>query len=475
MGEMPSRKAMELLDRLIGMRPENRQNSLTYKSALLTRGKEKELEELATKAIKNLYQEIIDRYEIELDIQFIKPGKVKDFMEECDEKPKMPEMEDIDDEETIKEIHKRKLANLVIQGEAKNTKHILHSEIIKDGLEEIFGEEEAKKAFLIWDEITKIADQLDWLLPVEDRARMMKEAPEGFAGAEYVDWKPKEKEEDEEEKEYKEYNGEEEEEEDTPSESFTPIIRARGVDFAMLLHEAVKGLFEVLSLGGIPEDEEVAKLAISNTGLGDEPEDWKYGPEIASDLRDFVNVNPKIDTYPNIREELWKLMIDKDTMNTDEFLELMRGILSKSDSARTKVDALITKVIRTIAQEKEGLDKYRKDMDEYNRQLKDYEKKKDQPEFTEGEEEPESDTDKLVKKALYGDDKEEEKEETYIEYLQRLKKTDKKELEEEMNRALEAGDFEKAKIIGPFMEGQSKIVYDRELEIINEKLNPHTK
>ena len=29
---------------------------------------------------------------------------------------------------------------------------------------------------------------------------------------------------------------------------YTPILRARGVDFPMLLHESVKGLFELLSL-----------------------------------------------------------------------------------------------------------------------------------------------------------------------------------------------------------------------------------
>ena len=31
--------------------------------------------------------------------------------------------------------------------------------------------------------------------------------------------------------------------------------------------------------------------------MSDEPEDWQYGPEIASDLRDFINLNKDIDKY----------------------------------------------------------------------------------------------------------------------------------------------------------------------------------
>lgn len=471
MGYMPSRKEMRLAEKMV--------RELLPASVQLVRGSEEELSKLATDIIYNLYKAIIDRYEIELDIKLIKPGKVKDFMDECDEcDDEQPKMREIKDPNLIKEIHKRKIANLIIQGEAKNTKHVLHSDEVKEGLVEVLGERKGKELFNVLDELAKTADQLDWIIPEEVKADMMEMMPDGMAGACSIGWKPKEKKEEDEE-EYKEFTGEEDEEDyteedDSPSENFgsTPILRARGVDFSMLIHESVKGLFEILSLAGLPQgetEEETKKMLNTiylNTGLSDEPQDFKYGPELAADLRDFVNENNKVDLYPNVREELWKLMIDKETLKTDDFLNLMRGILSKTEEARRKVDHLIDKVIEMIKIEKEEEDKYNREMDEYERQMKEYEEEKDKPQFT--EEEPESDIDKLVKKSLYG---EEEKEETgevdYSTWSQR-------ELQDEIDAALDAGDYKKVSMLSQYMK-EGKEIYLRELEIINEKLNPHTK
>ena len=501
-GPIPSEKEMRLGRKLV--------QELLPISMKLTSGKEKEFSELATDIIYNLYKDIIDRYNIELDIKLVKPGKIKDFMDESEDSEQPPKFRKITDENTIKEIQKRKIANLVIQGEAKNTKHVLHSEEVKEGFNEILGEEKGKVLFNTLDELTKTADQLDWIIPEEIKADMMEQMPDGLAGDCHVDWKPKKKNDDDDEKEYKEDQDEEEyteEEHDEPRESTeeTPVIRARGIDFSMLLHESVKGIFEFLSLVGLPvvrdEDNNVDKektkellqKIYANTGLEDEPQDFKYGPEIASDIRDFVNVNPKIDTYPNIREELWKAMIDKKAMPTDMFLELIKGILSKTEQARIKVDALINQIIEKIKNEKDyndqmdqynsEMEEYNKKMEEYNRKMKEWEEKKKKGELepAEGDEEDENDVDKLVKKSLYGgEDEKEEEPKDYREYLLYIKKKNRKEvwtkiLQDEMDAALDAGDFEKAKIIQPLMEGQSKDLYKKELEIINEGLNLHTK
>ena len=109
-----------------------------------------------------------------------------------------PKFKEVVEKDIIDEVHKRKFANLIIQGEAKNTKHILHSEEVEEGLDAIYGTE-SEDIFKIWDEMTKIADQLDWIIPAEVRAKMMERMPDGIAGACFVDWKNKEKEEEEEE------------------------------------------------------------------------------------------------------------------------------------------------------------------------------------------------------------------------------------------------------------------------------------
>ena len=88
------------------------------------------------------------------------------------------------------------------------------------------------------------------------------------------------------------------------------------------------------------------------------------------------------------------------------------------------------------------------------------------------EEDYDDETDKLVKQSLYGKKEEDENPKDYKSYLKTLSQ---KDLRDEMDAALEAGDFDKCGIIQPFLEGQSKDLYRRELRIINERLNLHTK
>lgn len=382
----------------------------------------KELEDLAKLVMEANYDWIIDRYDIELDIKFIEAKNIKSFLEESereeedeDSQEAIEEFIEITDKDIRNEVHKRKIANLIIQGEAKNTKHILHSQEVKDGLNRIYGAEKAKTIFETWDKITKIADKLDWIIPTNARSQMMMSNPDGFAGGCGYAWNKTEaqvqKEEEEgyfpeEEEEYTEWTGGDEEEmysddifgnydefEPQKQMNYTPILRARGVDFPMLLHESVKGLFELLSLGGIPEDRKTAEIVVSETGISDEPEDWKYGPRIAADYRKFIQANRKWDNYPNIKEELFKLMFDKKTMPTEELLRTFRGILAysmKKDHpqyeklakdipfARKTVDKLIDEVIERIEQKIEddkAEAKYQKELAEYEREMAEYERK----------------------------------------------------------------------------------------------------
>ena len=448
----PSRKQMELGHKI---------GQLMQSSMQYVRGKENELSELATKVFLNIYQELIDRYEIEVDIKIIRPGRVKDWMDSCEdcEPAEPPKMKEIEDEEVKKEIHKRKIDNLVIQGEAKNTKHILHSEEVKDGLKEIYGEETAKVVFDLWDETTKVADQLDWIIPTEVRSQMMEEAPDFMAGACFVDWQPKKKEEEEEEVDKEEedkeksffaklFGKDDDEIENDIQESSeeTPIIRARGIDFPMLLHESVKGLFEILSLGGLPEDKRTAELSILNTGIEDEPEDWKYGPEIASDIRDFINLNDKVSKHPNVREEVYKILIDRNTMSTDDFLKLIKGILSKKEEARIKVDKIIDEAIKNISDYKDSMDKYNQDMEKYNRDMEDW--KSSSANVGEEGEEEDDEISKIINKPVETD----------------YSKMSKSQIQELIDDALDRGDIETLQKLTPFIkESLEWRIYESEI------------
>lgn len=147
-----------------------------------------------------------------------------------------------------------------------------------------------------------------------------------------------------------------------------PVVKARAVDFSLLLHEAVKGIYIVLYRQAIPVDPKVAKELKNKFGLSDEPAEWRYGPEIAADLRDFINESKYIDKYPNLREFLFYEMCHK--LGAEEFVDLMRGILSKTTEARTKVDAML----KSLAERFEAWARYKQELEEYNRQLEEYNK-----------------------------------------------------------------------------------------------------
>lgn len=87
----------------------------------------------------------------------------------------------------LKEEEKRKIVNLIIQGEAKNTKHILQMPEVRDGLRIILGTSEGDELFRSLNAMANSADKLDWLEPTERRGQMMQHGS-AFGGAVDVDW-----------------------------------------------------------------------------------------------------------------------------------------------------------------------------------------------------------------------------------------------------------------------------------------------
>jgi len=344
-------------------------------SQRLTSGKEEELSKLATDLISSIYGDLLKRYDVELDIKLVKPREVKNFMDEAEESEMdMESFREVTDEDVKNEIHKRKIANLLIQGKAKGIKELLDSSIVQDGVREIFGEK-SEEIITTWKRMTDNADKLDWLADPQQRAMMMEINPEGFAGASHVSWKPK-KSGDEDEEEYTEWTGDESEDDMFEMEmeelTKTPVVRAVGVDFPMLLHETVKGIYELLATPGLPEEESVAQTVLMNTGLKDEPEDWKYGPRIAKDLTAFLNENERIDEIPYLREEFFRTLLDRETMSTEDFLELVKGILMKTPEARAKVDSMIDDLINDLDYEGQ-MRRYEEEMKDYERKMKEWE------------------------------------------------------------------------------------------------------
>lgn len=340
----------------------------------IQRGKERELEELAERTVRSLFGSILDG--VELDIKIPTDSRaMKQMMEETPDDTPM-EAESITDEDTIGEIRKGKIANNIVQGEAKNTKLCLQMEEVSNGLIEIFGEEQGTRMLTLLTDITNIASFFDWQIPIEMQKEMWKRR-DGFAGSVKVDWEEAKADEDAEALAKKILDDIENGEDITDNEdaeklfdTITPTIYALGSDFAMLLHEAIKGVNKLIAAVGIPEDSELSEIVIMNTDtLADELEDLRYGPYMAADLRDFINEFSEEDNFDNLRARFFGKLME---MPWRAFLEIFNGILLSRFKDSELNDAQRVIVARTKSQSRSIIDAIKKELDDYYAEPSEY-------------------------------------------------------------------------------------------------------
>ena len=365
-------------------------------SQSFTKGKEKELEKLAKEVIEDAFGLVLAN--VDLDINMIQDGnKIAEFAKKEDQEKKEEEEEEESQEEEEEEeespeldleaepskeeiklaVDVRKLVNNFIQGEAKNTKHILHSDKCKEGLERIYGAK-WEEIFDIWDNMSKIADKLDWIIPIAHKANMMEQQPGGMAGCvscRFPKKKKKEKSKSDEEiandvlKSLEDGEDIMDKQEDIKKllGVTKPTIKARGIDFPMLLHETVKGIWEMIADVAMPKGKKLAEEVHKQTSsFTDEAEDFRYGPYLAQDLTDFIAKNSKVDQYPNIKEYVFGKLIDSDRWSDEECLLNLKNVFLESPQGRQLIDSLIDETI-------EELDEYNKQMSEWESKTKDYE------------------------------------------------------------------------------------------------------
>jgi hypothetical protein len=219
---------------------------------------------------------------------------------------------------------KKKILNMITQGEGKVTKDIIVlSKTIEDGLKDIFGNK-SKEILDVWKETSDVADKLDWIVPLDDKAGMMKNHPGGMAGAVDVTW-------------------------ESMNHRLRPlkyltentnykkiVITAVGIDFPMLIHEAVKGVFRLLASGSIKLDRELANaIKSATTSFKDEAEDFRYGVTAQRMFNLFINACKDSDKYSKMRARVFaQLALDKDRGGkyTDkQFLDITKSLFSTFD------------------------------------------------------------------------------------------------------------------------------------------------
>lgn len=477
---------------------------LLGQSKSFTRGKEKELEKLAVDVVRDTFGIILNNVEIEVELQ-PDGNKIAEFMKkEDDDKNKIQkefeddikkqkdelekELNELDEddenyEEDKKEIEDlmselsgdepdyteeqlqsavqvRKLMNNFIQGEAKNTKHMLHTDEVKEGLEKIYGNR-WQEAFRMWDEMTKTADKMDWLIDPNVRAGQMENFPGGMAGAVSCRFPKKKvkrtkKQQDKDKEAADEILKSLESGEDITQKSeeiqrlvsvAKPTIRAKGVDFPMLLHELVKGVYEMIADVAMPSSKKLATEVHRQTStFADEAEDWRYGPFLARDLNNFVMQNSKIDTYPNLKERVFAKLISRKTYTDDQILENLKNIFLGSPEGRRLVDKLVDDSIKELEPYYTALAEWERKQQEAEEEAK-YAKDAEEGEI-------ESDIDKLISSS--GLSKEVDP-----------KDLSQRELLDLIDDALDRGDFDTVKNLSQYLNEGAEI-YLKEIERINE-------
>jgi len=480
------------------------ENGRTLNNEQVTERKRK-LEELAKDVIMNEYGDILESSEkpVELRIKLVDSGN--DVNREIDELRDVParaqrvnpedydENEDEDNDEQDDEqecqdgscdsqdddeeedqprdimssIHKKKILNMITQGEGKMTKDIIKSsEVVEEGLKEIFGRN-WQDILNIWSETSDVADKMDWIIPISDKAAMMRNQPGGMAGACDVTWESKNNRLRNIEylTENKDYN--------------KIVITAVGIDFPMLIHESVKGIYRLLSSSAIKKDDELAQaIKAATTSFEDESQDFRYGVTAQKMFNLFINACDNSDKYPQMRARVFaQLAFDKGRGGkfTDaEFLQITKSLFSVFDMVNTRqgvdfsinqnrfdeslakreIQSIIDDVVSSEDEYQEELRRWEADraIDQYSKEEPDMSYDDEDNEFA-SDNDDSSDIDALIRKSA-------EKEQDLTQLTQR-------EIQDLIDDALDAGDYDEVKKLSVYLK-EGKEIYLREIERINE-------
>jgi len=486
----------------------------------------KRLEVLAETVVREEFGDILDTAikPIELNIKLVQQGSVSNQISDIrnvpqraeqpseeqqeeqdkrDEEKRKKEEEERSEEEKIQHaeegeevpgtnlalaIDKKKLLNMITQAAGKATKDIIRvSETVEQELTQIFGERQGKQILDCWVRMSDLADKMDWVIPINRKSEMMKNMPQGMAGACQVIW---------ESHSGSEYNMSLLLE----KEATKIIIKSVGIDFPMLIHETIKGIYLFLQSGAVKKDKETAKIIKKATSsFMDEAQDFRYGPPALEMLVKFINKFPESNQYKRLDTRVFTILAyDKerakdeakesspefkqylekraDVCRTDDqFSEIMKSLFStfdlegpqfvlnedKFNDSHAKDE--ISKIIKYIV---DDIEDYKREIEEWEREQKERQEEESwKAQSQEIEPEEESDIDKLVRQSLSGEQPEPVQQKPYEEMTMG-------EIQQAIDDAVAEENYELAgELTNKYLKGEAKKVWENELNRINENLH----
>ena len=489
----------------------------------------KRLEVLAETVVREEFGDILDTAikPIELNIKLVRQGSVSNQISDIRDVPqraeqpteqqqeeqdkrdeeKREEEEEKSEEEKIQHaeegeevpgtnlslaIDKKKLLNMITQAAGKSTKDIIRiSDTVEQELTQIFGERQGKQILDKWVRMSDLADKMDWVIPIDRKSQMMKNMPQGMAGACQVIW---------ESHSGSEYNMSLLLE----KEATKIVIKSVGIDFPMLIHETIKGIYLFLQSGAVKKDKETAKIIKKATSsFMDEAQDFRYGPPALEMLVRFITKFSEANDYKRLDTRVFTILAyDKerakdeakesspefkqylekrsDICRTDEqFSEIMKSLFSTFDlqesqfilnedrfndsHAKSEIQKIITYIV-------DDIEDYKREIEEWEREQKERQEEESwKAQSQEIEPEEESDIDKLVRQSLSGEQPKPAQQKPYEEMTMG-------EIQQAIDDAVAEENYELAgELTNKYLKGEAKKVWENELNRINENLHTRIK
>lgn len=285
-----------------------------------------ELEQLAISLVENYFG--IESGEVEFDAKLVRQVTLEDIpnlspSEEKDLEKKLPSLD------LSLDVSKRRFINGLIQGAGINSLNMFH--LVKDELMKIDPD-----LINMYGLLTSFIELGYWITSPSLSGLTLSNTP--GAGKVKLDLS-KEK----------------------------PIILSIAINFPVLVQELVKGVMELMSSHGLPEDEKTRDLVLEKADtLEDESWDIRFGPEIWKKLLSHLNI-----TELNGRA-LSILYYNLVQMNSADFSDFVNQILSNNQMSINKWNEMYQQALKQssrtsslkIINEEESIEmynKYRKD------------------------------------------------------------------------------------------------------------------
>jgi len=204
---------------------------------------------------------------------------------------------------------KRRFINTLIQGASKKGHYMYH--LVKDELEKL-----DPKLLNLYGVLMSVNDLLYWIMP-DEMVMKAAESGQGMEGKEEVD--------------------------DTTD---PPTIKAKGLFFPILIHELLKGVYEVLGTQGLPDDPKAADMVMaSQDTLPYEIWDLRLGPVIWEKF--MASYHEKL--YDDDLREIQNYLFSRfSSLTTDEFFDVAKMIMSGSDDGKKIVAKMVDEIIEEL-------------------------------------------------------------------------------------------------------------------------------